>query len=293
MPRLLFLNLILMSTLSGCELINPEEAIPSWIEVDHFNLIDNPQLFEGELSENIVDAWISIDGNRIGTFELPCKIPVLEQGKHQIVVSAGVLVSGRAKLRYDYIYYSKDTFNLDLQPGQSYYLEPEISYVSSSLQNIIVIEDFENADDKIISANYSNAKFIRTSDQDLVEYGLGCGIQTIDDTVSNASFRSIGNLTLPQNGTVFLEIDYASDYPVEWGLYVNSTTQDLSIEIITLKSSSGEWKKQYLALDSCLSVAFYNYHPESFYVYAKTLIEEGPNSGNVRIDNVKVLFIED
>jgi hypothetical protein len=62
---------------SSCELINPVEEIPSFIQIDSFVMEDNVLADEGSLSHDIRDAWVFIDDEMIGIYELPARIPIL------------------------------------------------------------------------------------------------------------------------------------------------------------------------------------------------------------------------
>ena len=43
--------------------------------------------FEGSDSQNLTDAWVTMDGKFLGAFELPCTIPILSDGTREFRVS--------------------------------------------------------------------------------------------------------------------------------------------------------------------------------------------------------------
>lgn len=289
----LFLTLLVLTT--SCEVFDREEPIPSWIEVDVFEIRDNPSIAEGDLSEDIRDVWLTIDGERIGTFELPARIPVLDAGPHEIVVAPGIFVSGQTDLRDRYLFYKSDTFDIDLKAGETYKLEPETRYLNSSLQEILVIEDFEDGDDRMSTTGSTNAAFERVSDPNIVAYGDGCGVMYLNETVTNAVMRTNGTIGLPNSDAVFFELDIASDYYVQYGVYVNSLTSDQAIDVYLMKpTGSDNWKKQYVGLGSTIQTAYGFYSPESFYIYAQAMYNADslPKVGTVKIDNVKMLYVK-
>jgi len=280
--------------LSSCELFNAEEQLPAWIEVNSFTMVDNPLLNEGDLNADIQDVWLTIDGERIGTFELPARIPVLKEGTHQVVVAPGIIVSGTSALRDRYLYYDADTFEMELTSDQTIVLEPVTRYKNSTQLEVLLIEDFEDGDDRVSSTSASNAPFIRSADANFVKYGEGAGVMFLSDTVTNATIRTNGSLQLPQNGSVFLEVDIFSDYWVQWGAYVNSSVSDQAMDVYLMKATDKTWKKQYIGLQSTIDEAYGYYYPENFYLYAKAMYSPDslPVNGNLIIDNVKVLYVK-
>ena len=76
MTRLSFFLLLLLG-FKACVKNNPDT---SWLEVTAWTLQSNIDLSgdEGELSQNITEAWVSIDDKTIGVFQVPFKIPILK-----------------------------------------------------------------------------------------------------------------------------------------------------------------------------------------------------------------------
>lgn len=282
--------------LSSCELFNPEEQLPAWIEVNSFTMVDNPLLNEGNLNADIQDVWLTIDGERIGTYELPARIPVLKEGSHKVVVAPGIIVSGTSALRDRYLYYDADTFEMELSANQTYVLEPVTRYKNSSQLEILMIEDFEDGDDRVSSTSASNAPFIRSADANFVKYGEGAGVMFLSDTVTNATIRTNGNIVFPRanNSAEFLEVDIYSDYWIQWGVYVNSSVSDVAMDVYLMKPTGNTWKKQYIGFQSTIDEAYGYSYPESFYLYAKAMYSPDslPVTGNLIIDNVKVLYVK-
>ena len=75
--RMNFKNFVFALTillLQGCVKNNPD---PSWLYIDKWTLVANPELSgaEGELSQSITEAWVYINDNCVGVYELR-KYPV-------------------------------------------------------------------------------------------------------------------------------------------------------------------------------------------------------------------------
>ena len=72
----IFSLLSVLLILSGCTKNNQD---PAWVEISEWDLQSNPSSVNdpGVLSSNLSDAWIYMDGDLVGVFELPVKLPII------------------------------------------------------------------------------------------------------------------------------------------------------------------------------------------------------------------------
>jgi hypothetical protein len=138
---LLFLSISIILIISSCELYNPSEPIPAYIHIDKINLTTTFST-EGSNSHKITDAWIYIDEQLVGCFELPATFPVLYEGSHQIKIRPGIKVNGIAATRSPYPFYINYDTIVNLQKGAKLNLTPTVKYRSNMTFNFM--EDFEN-----------------------------------------------------------------------------------------------------------------------------------------------------
>ena len=75
--------------LASCNLINPDEEIPAYIEVKGFKTTSNYPT-QGSASGKITDVWVFADGAYVGTYELPARFPILRSGKQKISFAASM-----------------------------------------------------------------------------------------------------------------------------------------------------------------------------------------------------------
>ena len=75
----------LLFVLFACVKNNPD---PSWVQIKAWTLEANASLNgeEGSLSHNFTHAWVYADGQLIGVFELPVKIPILDEGSSELKI---------------------------------------------------------------------------------------------------------------------------------------------------------------------------------------------------------------
>ena len=89
--------------------------IPAYIEIERFyynNQDENQKPYtQNYHSTKITDAWVTMDGQFLGAFELPCKIPILYEDNHSdshaFDIYPGIKVNGIAATRLKYPFYQK------------------------------------------------------------------------------------------------------------------------------------------------------------------------------------------
>lgn len=83
MKKILLLSLLALVYIqfNSCELIDEPEEIPSYVQIDTIK-VQTRNADEGSKSHNIKDAWLFVNNQLVGPFELPMKAPVLEEGEH-------------------------------------------------------------------------------------------------------------------------------------------------------------------------------------------------------------------
>jgi len=291
--NVLYAFLLSLFGLSSCSLFDKTEPTPAWIRIEKIELIDNPNVSEGSLSSDITDAWVYIDDNIIGVFELPADIPILEEGEHELLVGPGIKVSTVSTLRDNYLFYNAYGQQVNLVPGEILTIEPQVSYRDEGSNYLYyILEDFEDSFIEMSSVSGSDAEIFRTTDPANVFEGKGSGIVTITDTTTAVGFRTSENLQLSLNGkAVYLEIDYYTDFDLTIGLHIdNGPLSAQTIDYLTLRPSNDPnvtWRKAYIALTSVLSQAT-NF--QYTYVYFLPQVsEQNAINGKVLIDNIKIM----
>ena len=90
--------------------------IPAYIEIKDFNYSDNSENTKPYTlnyhSTKITDAWVTMDGQFLGVFEIPCIIPIhlannLQSSLHSFDIYPGIKVNGISATRAQYPFYEK------------------------------------------------------------------------------------------------------------------------------------------------------------------------------------------
>jgi len=199
----LFLFISILSV--SCNVINKEEAIPAFINIEEYHL--NPGDL-GSAHHNISDAWLSVNGEFIGVFELPATIPVLTEGPATIRISPGIKNFGQANDRQDYKLIEDFVLNTTLVPEEIISLSPEINFFDSLILQPSS-EDFSGTGANLI-VNPGSFEIVEDptldssplTDIDVGEFISESGLLEI---TSDSPF-SVVNL-----GPTFLEFDYQTN----------------------------------------------------------------------------------
>lgn len=121
---LTILVLILFSlTIVGCDSFDSDQTTPSFVYIKGFKMVENPKInqssYAGFQTEAITDAWVYVDNKYIGTYVLPCTVPILKEGNHKIDVRPGVKLNGIALTRTEYPFYTFYSEKHDLVAGKT------------------------------------------------------------------------------------------------------------------------------------------------------------------------------
>lgn len=284
MKKLLFGLLIFGTFLSfyGCNIINPDEPIPTYIQIDSFDLVSTDPSTHGSVSENITDAWVYVDNHNVGNFELPATVPVLlENDSAELVVFAGIKSNGQSFFRRRYIFYEPYTQRIGITAATQN-ITPQIQYRSGL--NFRMIEDFESGN-SFLPYLAPDTSIERTSDPAYVFEGNTGGLIWLTNTERDARSITAQDFTLPTDRETFLEMDYKSD--VIFTVEVQIVTPASTVIVADLLSINAKenWNKIYINLTELATT----YSGSKINFIIKTSLFPGQTSGFVALDNFKIL----
>ena len=155
--------LFLAMTVSSCSKFEGSQTVPSYIHIESVDVDTLTDYFVyGATTHKITDAWVYIDDNPIGCFELPSTFPVLKKGPHKVTVYGGIKVNGIAASRDRYPFYMPRVYqNLNLVEDSIVNLSPVLSYypVGDGV-NLAWMEDFENTN-SLLPDDSSDTSMVR------------------------------------------------------------------------------------------------------------------------------------
>jgi hypothetical protein len=286
MKKLLYLSLLILS-LSSCVKNNPD---PSWIQVNNWTLEANIENIgvEGELTHNFSDAWVYVNDEFMGVFEVPFKIPVLKSGNCNIKIYPTVRNNGISATKKIYPFVSRYEINTELVQNQVLTINPTTQYLSGLN---FWIEDFEDPSTKFETDPNSAATLFQGTDPSILKWGNSYGqvnLNPIDSTWITYS-SDPNNLYLPKGQEVYLEVDYYNTNAIVTGLVAISSSSivtNTNIQMNPQDPSTVKWKKIYIDLKEIVSNSTgAEYFKQSF----QAALDEGDSEGVIILDNIKII----
>ncbi|NVN94703.1 MAG: hypothetical protein HXX18_05405 [Bacteroidetes bacterium] len=280
----------------SCNKFDGTQTIPAYIHIEKITLVDNPNINEGSLSNKITDAWVYVDDELIGAFQLPATFPVLKSGKHKISIHPGIKMNGMLGTRVEYEFYK----NIDITDFN--FVEDSIIKIDTLVTrtsyrdnlNLDWKEDFDDGTILFQKRTGSDTNIIQTIAPANLFEGTPTGIVNLDQNHTFFEIEPVGdNFVLPKNSSpVFLEMNYKTNNSFYVGLLVYSsssqTIPSAKVSTIALYPSS-EWKKIYINFTPDVS-DYYN--ATSFKFFIGGYKDDGIQNAEILFDNIKMVYFK-
>jgi len=274
---------VVIGLFTSCEVFNPEEQIPSYIHIDKIDL--NTTSEQGSNSSKITDAWVYVDDQLVGAYELPVTLPVLFSGTHTVVIKPGIKVNGISATRAVYPFYKPYTASINLFPDSIITINPTLTYNTYTVFEWK--EAFEDGGISIDKTLFSDTTIDKTSDITKVFEGSYSGVVHLDATHEFFQGVSLNSLILPTgDAPVFLELNYKTDALIKVGLYANSSSSVMKLDVLYINKSAN-WNKIYINLNSAIARATNN--PFDFQVCIEMQKDTDASSAEILFDNIKLV----
>lgn len=285
---LLFSSIVL----SSCNNFKGSQEIPAYIHIDTFLFTTNYEL-EGAASHKITDAWLYIDDDIQGCYELPATIPVLERGNHRVTIIPGIKLNGISKTRTINPFYTPyiiENYKLEekvidtILPSTTYYPIDESSIVfrfKEDFERQVSLEETADSDTTITRTERDAPENWNDLENNSHYSGyVWLGDSTNYFCIASEEFRDLPN----QGNSIFLEIDYKCDEVFEVGLFAKISSVE-SIPLVYVNPSP-TWNKIYINLGPNITDT---QEAEYFKFYIAGKIDEG-SEAEYYFDNIKLVY---
>jgi hypothetical protein len=267
----------------GCNIVNPPEQVPTYIHIDSFHFIRNPKFYDITGSHQVTTVWVYYNNNPIGTFDLPCTIPIVMNGdaKGTVQMAPGILVNGMNSTVPAYPFYTIDTFQFNANPGKIINHTPVTQFSSGA--KITKLSYFEGTVDFLPLDG--TLPITNVSDDSLVFEGLKSGSILLASSSDSAIDGSAIPFPIPFSQRAFIEFDYKTDIPFYVGLQANEGTISSTPYFLAGINPSSTWKKFYMDAEDF--VAHYQGTGYNFFIKASLPADKG--RGRVLLDNIQLV----
>lgn len=250
-------------------------SIPSYITIENITLDDNS-------NHNITDAWVYIDDNPAGVYELPANFPLLVDGTHKLRIKAGIKDNGIAGTRVPYPFYA--SFIIEEQvfnETETILINPIVSYIDSAVLN----DNSEDFDGNGLNLESDSTTFSIGSTNPL---DGNYGILTLKDSIFLSEVTTKEFTNLPQEqAPVYLEIDYKCNTQFLVGVYVNFPQSSILQKDLIWINPKDNWNKIYINLTSTITEAV---GADSFKIFIKLQRDFNLEMNTICFDNLRVVY---
>lgn len=129
----------------SCEIINPEEEIPAYLEISQFDVAGINNL---PPSSDIRDVWLYVGRENLGVYQFDGKdkitIPILKSGLNTIRLDPGIVGDlGFNNVHDAYPFYENFDTVVNIVPGETIVLNPKTGYTEEANLIDVTQDDFE------------------------------------------------------------------------------------------------------------------------------------------------------
>lgn len=243
--RMIFPVIALAACFISCDIINPSEALPSYIKVDTV-LVKVTNFDQGSPSHKMTCVKLNIGGTTLGFFEMPTMAPTLITGKQSLYLEPGFELNGIAGSRAVYPFFKPYTGTglIDFVEGEVISIAPTTTYKAEC--KFRWIEDFEDAGVSFLYPTYTDTVFKNQSAT--VRDGRYSGAIYLNTKNRFFEAYSSTDFELPiSNSMILLEFDYQSNADLEFGVYVIEDGAAMWNSLLMIRSKD-HWNRIYIDL---------------------------------------------
>ncbi|HMM10554.1 MAG TPA: hypothetical protein PKE03_00475 [Bacteroidales bacterium] len=286
--RIMLYVFVAQQVLTGCYKFEGDQTVPAYLRIDTIRF-STYYATQGSNTHNITDAWVYVNGQLIGAFELPATFPVLARGKQRLEIRPGIKLNGIAATRVPYPFmkpivveefgFFEDSI-VRINPQTTYYDNLRFAWK----------EDFEQISLTLEKTNQSDTSIFRTEPANHPDAWLSAnsahsGVIHLQGSRKLFRIMTFQGFNLPGDGSpIFLELDYKCDRAFGVGLLVriDNTLETFPLVVV---NKSQKWNKIYINLTPVVSA--YN-RAEYVKIYFES--ELGTDSeARYYFDNIKLI----
>lgn len=290
MRHLIFIGFVSI-LFNSCQVFDKEEDIPAFIHIDSIFVDYNGVGNEGAITAKVTDAWVFLNDNNMGCWELPATIPLYTSSTQSLKIIGGIKINGIDEFRAQYPFWDLyEVSNFDFDPGVTKSVNPVIEYFEET--NFAWKESFETFELTFDSIIGSETSIKVTSDPAYVIEGNNSALISLSDSVSYFKGATKESFQLPTASVpVYLEIDYKSDMDFVVFLISNLSTGSIETSVVGVSGKTdenGDPVANKIYVDLAFDVSTF-YQAEDYRVGISTALSSKQDSGKLVIDNLKLI----
>lgn len=285
MKRLILytVGLVFMVSMGGCDDFRNPDQIPAFLYIDHPEKIVTSD--QGSSSNRITEAYVYINDEFLGAYAFGRSFPFLNTGPTKITIFSGIRMNNLDEQTNIYNIYARYEETIDLQPGETDTIRPEVRY--SSAADFVLVDNFEGTSIFKEDLDGNPGTFMGAS-TDVVFEGNQSGVLTVDAENSVAEVGTEDVYTnLKRGSPVFMELDFKGETSLFIGIIgydgVNQPQRFYKLQLFPRDN----WTKVYVELtDEIFELRKEAYQFVLMAIYSSEVNKEVQR---VYVDNVKII----
>lgn len=250
----------LLLAFASCQKFKGSQTVPAYIHIESIG-VECDYYTYGANTSNITDAWVYVDDQIIGSYELPATFPVLKNGQHKVSIYGGICMDGISGSRGPYSFYKPIVYEgLNLEEDGIDTLCPTVTYYPIG-EGVMIgwMEDFETGN-SLLPVSQSDTNIMRVSGDEawrsVNSYYSGKVVlppDSLDFTVASSDELTCHTQLMGEK-PLYLEMDYKTNDTIFVGViyYQNHTlVQWPLVKVLPTDTENDvpqKWKKIYINL---------------------------------------------
>jgi hypothetical protein len=279
--------LLLLLAFSSCNIINPDEPEPAYVNIDTYSF--HAVAGQGTSDQKITDMWVYANDDIQGVFDVPSSIPVLRTGTTDIKVFAGIKQNGISSTRIRYPFFTVFDTTLNLSSLGAHTITPHFTYTSG-----VSVDDSRDFESGVYfqEATQSNEGTFQVINDPAVAFeGNKCGKASLSGGLDFMQFMDNTELTLESGNAIFLEMNYSCNNTFAIGVFTTTSGSVAKNPVLYITPTTGnsgdvpEWNKIYVDLGA---VALDNPSADFHQLYFESMLSES-STPTIFLDNLKIV----
>ena len=273
--------------LTSCNIINPDEEIPSVLHLSPFTFQIEPG--QGSGDNKVTEVWVYANGNNLGAFSPPVDVHFFEEGLVNFVLRPGIRNNGIADDAIIYPMFEGYSFDYTASPGSELDVQPVTRYKTNTVFSLI--SDFELINDFVDNRDTNLTSTFVRSQVDVYE-GAYSGQMTVTPDGRYAEVThtiAIGDLPVNASRPTYLEMRYKNEVDFYVGILGLDLNGNNYSKFFFRANPSTSWKMIYLNLTDYIlesGLPAYKIVFSTVYPSTSTLPQY-----NIFLDNIKVVHL--
>lgn len=281
----LFIATIILFTQS-CEIINPKEGIPSYIKIDTL-------VHQGLYPNGFSCAFLYVDYQLIGAFEIPRTIPVLASDSSIVTIRPGINKNGATYSRAEYEMAQAYETKVFLEPTKTTTINP-----STIDKEKIEIPWNENFETSAISMQAKDTlspqiEIVRQTRPGNTGYVGAIKIAPSDTLSDIFEYEYYDSMPIYFQGVAsYLEFSYKSNEPFEVRLnaYKIQTSQLHDKTIMYVFASPDEWNRIYIDFSTIVTDLGTGVFYKPYFRIRRSGNLDAQDTINVCFDDLRIVY---